>query len=119
MKRKYSRHKKPQDKCITLRDLLKVSILDVELYLYKLRDAEDTAEYVAEHLSSGCILDIPFCAFSRLMDSIVVNVLPHNSEKLAIFILNNTLTAKDIEAIRESQLESMTDDEGGGEGGDE
>ena len=117
MRRKYSRHKKPQDKCITLRDLLKVSILDVELYLYKLRDAEDTAEYVAEHLCSGCILDVPFCVFSRLMDSIVVNVLPHtNSEKLVIYILNNTLTAKDIEAIRESQREETPiDDEGGDE----
>lgn len=116
MRRKYSRHKKPQDKCITLRDLLKVSILDVELYLYKLRDAEDTAEYVAEHLCSGCILDVPFCAFSRLMDSIVVDVRPHtNSGKLVISILNNTLTDKDIEAIRESQLESMTDDESGDE----
>ena len=119
MKRKYSRHKKPQDKCITLRDLLKVSILTVELYLYKLRDAEDTAEYVAEHLFSGCIVDVPFCAFIRLMDSIVVNVLPHNSEKLVISILNNTLTDKDIEAIRESQLESMTDDECSDEDGDE
>ena len=116
MRRKHSRHKKSQDKCITLRDLLKVSILDVELYLYKLHDAEDTAEYVAEHLFSGCIVDVPFCAFIRLMDSIVVNVLPHNSEKLAIFILNNTLTAKDIEAIRESQLEEIPID---GEGGDE
>lgn len=116
MKRKYGRPKKPQDKCITLRDLLKVSILDVELYLYlyKLRDGESISEYVAEHLCSGCILDVPFCAFSRLMDSIVVDVRP-DSGKLVISILNNTLTDKDIEAIRESQLESMTDDEGGDE----
>lgn len=117
MKRKYGKYKKEQDKCITLRDLLKVSTLDVELYLYKIRDAEDTAEYVAEYLCSGCILDVPFCVFSRLMDSIVVDVRSHTlSENLVISILNNTLTAKDIEAIRESQREEPPiDDEGGDE----
>lgn len=116
MKRKYGKYKNVQDKCITLRDLLKVSILDVELYLYKLC----VGEYVDEHLFSGCVVDVPISAFSRLMDSIVVDVRPHtNSERLVIGILNNTLTAEDIEAIRESQLESMTDDEGSDEGGDE
>lgn len=112
MKRKYDKYKKLQDECITLRNLLKVSILDVVLYLYKLCDTT----YTNEHLFSGCVLDVPISAFSRLMDSIVVDVRPHtNSEKLVIGILNNTLTAEDIEAIRESQLESMTDDEGGDE----
>ena len=119
MKRKYGKYKKEQDKCITLRDLLKVSTLGVVLYLYKLRDAEDTAKYDVEHLFSGCVVDIPLSAFSRLMDSIVVDVRSHTlSEKLVISILNNTLTADDIKAIRESQLESMTD-EVSDEGGDE